>query len=185
MNDAPEKSPRTQLVLIFAIALASLAGAYLLFYLAAGGAPWATTNHGSFVEPPLTVADAGVRTRAGAAFETEGLWWLWVVPAGPCDMACEEALHQLRQLHVLLNRDAARVRRALLTGGVNTAGQQTRSLVERYPRLEVLSGNLEVLEKGIYVVDPIGNLVFHYPLQDAGEPVLDDLERLLKVSQIG
>ncbi|MCZ6712295.1 MAG: hypothetical protein O7B25_18175 [Gammaproteobacteria bacterium] len=38
---------------------------------------------------------------------------------------------------------------------------------------------------GAYVVDPLGNLVLWYPLADAGEPVLDDLKVLLKVSQIG
>ena len=35
------------------------------------------------------------------------------------------------------------------------------------------------------VVDPLGNLVMHYPLEAAGKPVLEDLQRLLKVSQIG
>ena len=41
------------------------------------------------------------------------------------------------------------------------------------------------LKPGIFIVDPIGNLVFWYPISDAGKPVLDDLRRLLKLSQIG
>ena len=41
------------------------------------------------------------------------------------------------------------------------------------------------LEPGLYIVDPLGNLVLRYPLGAAGNSVLDDLKRLLKVSQIG
>lgn len=171
---------RAQLVLVLVIGLGSLGGAWLLFYLTAEGELWGTTNNGTFVEPPRTAAELGLRTASGARFETGGKWWLWVVAHGPCADACRHAVHQQRQLHVLLNRDAARVRRALLT-----SAPADPALLERYPRLEVLSGNLAELRRGVYVVDPLGNLVLYYPLQDAGEPVLDDLERLLKVSQIG
>lgn len=174
-------SSRLQLVLIVAVALTSLGGAYLLFYLARDGGLWSTTNRGEFVDPPVNAADLDLRTGSGASFDTGGTWWLWVVPAGPCGDPCRRALHQLRQLHVLLKEDAARVRRALVSG----SGEVDPALMETYPRLQVLSGNLGLLARGIYVIDPLGNLVFHYPLEDAGEPVLDDLERLLKVSQIG
>jgi hypothetical protein len=87
---------------------------------------------------------------------------------------------QVLQLHALLNKDAVRVRRAIVAETPVDA-----KLAQDYPRLAVLSGSLRGLATGIYVVDPLGNLVFHYPLADAGEPVLDDLKRLLKVSQIG
>jgi hypothetical protein len=174
-------SSRTQLVLIVVIALASVGGAYVLFLLAGEGGLWGTSNKGAFVDPPVTVADLGLRRRGGEAFEPGRTWWLWVVPQGECGDACRNALHQLRQLHVLLNRDSARVRRALVTERADAEA----ALVEHYPRLELLSGNLAALDRGIYVVDPLGNLVFHYALEDAGGPVLDDLKRLLKVSQIG
>src|SRR5690606_17321534 len=146
-------------------------GAWLLYYLAVHGGLWGTTNHGRFVEPPLTVAELDLQSAAGVPFATDGKWWLWVVTDGECGDACRHALHQLRQLHVLLNRDAPRVRRALVTDG----GDADPALLERYPQLKVLSGNLDRLEVGLYIVDPIGNVVLHYPMSDAGEPVLDDL----------
>lgn len=180
-SPSPTRPRRGQFALIVVVALVSLGGSYLLYYLASHGALWGTTNKGTFVDPPVTAADAAIRTDAGGAFETDGAWWLLVVPAGPCEQACESAVHQLRQLHVLLNRDASRVRRGLVTDD----GTAAAALTGRYPRLAVLSGNLAVLERGIYIVDPLGNLVLRYPLEDAGEPVLDDLKRLLKVSQIG
>jgi hypothetical protein len=180
-HPSPSAAPRTQLVLILVIAATSLGGAYLLFLLARDDGLWGTTNRGAFVEPPVTVAELNLRTGSGQTFETAGTWWLWVVPQGPCDEPCRSALHQLGKLHVLLNRDAARVRRALVTP--TAGGDAAQSSRDR--QLERLSGNLPALVRGVYIVDPIGNLVFHYSLEDAGEPVLDDLKRLLKVSQIG
>jgi hypothetical protein len=59
------------------------------------------------------------------------------------------------------------------------------SVLSDYPALQHLTGALTELEEGIYLVDPIGNLVLFYPLTDAGQPVLDDLKKLLKLSQIG
>jgi hypothetical protein len=58
-------------------------------------------------------------------------------------------------------------------------------LTALYPDLVFLIGQVEALAPGIYIVDPLGNLVFHYALDAAGKPVLQDLKRLLKVSQIG
>lgn len=181
MTKQANNAGRLQLILIVLVGLGSVGGAWLLYYLAVHGGLWGTTNHGRFVEPPLTVAELDLQSAAGAPFATDGKWWLWVVTDRECDDACQHALHQLRQLHVLLNREAPRVRRALVTRD----GAADPALLERYPQLEVLSGNLAGLEVGLYIVDPIGNLVLHYPMSDAGEPVLDDLERLLKASQIG
>ncbi|HEX7034702.1 MAG TPA: hypothetical protein VF210_02955 [Pseudomonadales bacterium] len=181
MTKQTNDAARVQLMLIVLVGLGSLGGAWLLYWLAVQGGVWGSTNNGRFVEPPLTVAELDLRSADGAPFATDGKWWLWVVTDGECADACRHAVHQLRQLHVLLNRDASRVRRALVTGG----GEADPALLERYPQLEVLSGNLARLEVGLYIVDPIGNLVLHYPMSDAGEPVLDDLERLLEASHIG
>jgi hypothetical protein len=57
--------------------------------------------------------------------------------------------------------------------------------VAKYPGLRLLSGSGSPLAAGIYIVDPLGNLVLHYPVDASGKSVLTDLKRLLKVSQIG
>ncbi len=178
MTDVFQRN-RRQLLGMFAVALITLGGAYGLFYAAKQGGVWSTTNHGIFVEPPLTVADLGLSESAGRPMTEGQTWWLWVVVTDGCHADCEAALFQLRQLHVLLNKDADRVQRALVT----PAADQPAVMAD-YPRLQHLSGPV-ALDEGIYVIDPIGNLVFFYPLREAGEPVLDDLKRLLKLSQIG
>jgi cytochrome oxidase Cu insertion factor (SCO1/SenC/PrrC family) len=172
---------RTQLITILSIAVLSLGGSYGLYYLARQGEVWGTTNNGEFVTPPMTVRSLDIRDQQNQPVTEGGTWWLWVVSPGSCEEECDQALHQLRQLHALLNKDANRVRRALVQSGTPDSLQ----IAERYPKLNFLSGRLQELQPGVYIVDPIGNLVFRYPFADAGKPVLEDLKKLLKVSQIG
>ena len=180
MTDATKKNRRL-LLAMFGIAFLTLGGSYLLFYNAQEGGVWGTTNKGAFVDPPMTVAELGLSDNGGQLV-TEGItWWLFVVaPEGCAADACADAVHQLRQLHVLLNKDADRLQRALVTRrGVSPA------LLGDYPGVNHLTGEQMTLSEGIYIVDPIGNLVLFYPLSDAGKPVLTDLKKLLKLSQIG
>lgn len=174
-------SPRKQIIAIVLIAAASLGGSMLVFHSARESGVWGTTNYGTFVSPALTVRDLDLRDGMGLPVTETVTWYLWVVTGDVCDEACRNALHQLRQLHVLLNRDAARVQRALVTA----TGRHDAELAETYPRLAFLRADLAALATGIYIVDPLGNLVLYYPMSDAGKPVLEDLKRLLKVSQIG
>ena len=179
MTDSTQRN-RKQLLGMFAVGFLTLGAAYVLFYSVQQGGVWSTTNNGTFVEPPLTVAELGLADDQGRQIIEGKTWWLWVVAPRGCALDCKAALHQLRQLHVLLNKDADRVQRALVTPDALPP-----AVMEEYPRLNYLSGSPVALDEGIYVVDPIGNLVFFYPLADAGKAVLDDLKRLLKLSQIG
>jgi len=184
-NQAKRRN-RVQLVAIVAVALISLGGSYALFYAARSGDLWGTTNRGAFVSPPVTVMELDIRDVDGQPLAEGETWWLWVVSDGPCDPACDAALHQLRQLHVLLNKDASRVRRALVRAdGEGVQASLDEALRTNYPQLQLLTGDLTRVAPGVYIVDPIGNLVFHYDIVDAGKPVLEDLKKLLKVSQIG
>ncbi len=184
-EQAARAKNRFLLGVMFTIAAVTIAGSYVLFFAAKEGSLWGTTNQGQFVQPAPVAADLDLRDSATARspFATEGVWWLWVVPQGNCDQPCEQALHMLRPLQALLNKDAGRVQRALLT----TASTAERAaFAERYPRLKFFSGaGVAGLTRGVYLVDPIGNLVLRYDFHQAGEPVLKDLKRLLKVSRIG
>jgi hypothetical protein len=190
MTDNPMNGPdkpaastvrnRRMLLAMFAIAFLTLGGSYVLFYSAREGGVWGTTNKGAFVDPPVSVSDLGLSRADGTLLTEGGTWWLWVVTEGECQESCAHAVHQLRQLHILLNKDSDRVQRALVTSPDRAPG-----LLLEYPGVTHLTGALESLTEGIYIVDPIGNLVLHYPLDDAGKPVLTDLKKLLKLSQIG
>lgn len=178
---ATQRRNRIMLVAIFAIAMTSLALSYFLFFSARDGGVWATTNEGDWVRPALSVADLPLQSSSGETVAPRPFWDLWVVSGGACDAACDQAVHEMRQLHVLLNKEADRVRRALVADDAASA-----TLREPFPNLARWRlTERSALTPGIYVVDPIGNLVFRYPLTSPGKPVLKDLKRLLKVSQIG
>ena len=124
------RSNRLQLIVMLVIASASLGGSYLLFFQARDGNLWGTTNQGQWVEPAIKAADLTLVDAQGAAIVPEPLWGLWVVAAQGCDQLCGKAVHEMRQLHILLSKDADRVRRALIAPGAGTA-----SLAEPYPKL--------------------------------------------------
>ncbi len=173
---------RVQVVmLLVALPLVSVGAAYILFYLAGQETLLQSTNQGEFVQPPVEVAALRLEGPDGEMMTEGGTWWIWMVTE-ECEAACEETLFQLRQVHVLLNKDAGRVQRGLVAE--NAATYQRVS--ERFPALHFLrSANPAVLARGVYIVDPIGNVVLRYPPHTEPKPLLDDLKRLLKVSQIG
>lgn len=166
-----------QLTLILIIATLSLGGSYLLFFLAQNGSGWGTTNNGAFVEPPLNIADIGWQDSKGINVPTSGDWWLWTVSEN-CAEDCAKALKNLQATHILLNREAKRVRRAFS----NYSGNFTP---ENQPDLKIINTVNQPVPQGIYIIDPNGNLVFRYAIVTNPKDILQDLKRLLKVSQIG
>lgn len=176
-NDSPSPKGRRQLAIILVMAVFSLGGSYALFFSAQGGSGWGTTNQGAFVQPLTTTEQLGWKTAEQAPLTTSGQWWLWTV-ADQCDDVCAGALQKLRAAHILLNREAKRVRRGLTTA-------ESFVVPEDQPDLVRILTPLQRVQDGIYIVDPNGNLVFFYPIDINPKLLLKDLKRLLKVSQIG
>jgi cytochrome oxidase Cu insertion factor (SCO1/SenC/PrrC family) len=87
-------------------------------------------------------------------------------------------LQKLRAAHILLNREAKRVRRGVTTSPAFVVPEDQPDL----QRIVTPNGDMD---EGIYIVDPNGNLVFFYPLDINPKLLLADLKKLLKVSQIG
>lgn len=174
---------RLMLVGLFAMVFVPLVAAFMLYQSSRSSAPWSTTNRGALMNPIVAVADLGLTANDSAAsLNASGSWWLVTVADGACDNDCQRALHQLRQLHVLLGRDASRVKRGLVELG---ATQANASLLQTYAELGGFVGPIHALPAGVYIIDPLGNIVLRYPYADAGKPVLEDLKQLLKVSHIG
>jgi cytochrome oxidase Cu insertion factor (SCO1/SenC/PrrC family) len=182
--DQRDSTPRSKrpFYLLWLVAVGSLGSAYLLFYLAVSSGLWGTTNHGSFVQPAITATDLDLRHGRAAQtmpFQNGGSWWLWFVTGQDCAAQCEADLAALRAAHLLLNRNALRVQRALVTLVPVSGAPVDEALVHLW------SAGVGRLPVGIYIVDPNGNLVLHYPPGPKPEHVLEDIKKLLKVSQIG
>ena len=170
------------LVGLFAIAIVPLVGAFWLYESSRSAKPWGTTNRGELLDPIVSVSELHLIADDGStSMLNSGLWWLVTVSRDGCGAECQAAVHQLRQLHILLGRDASRVKRSL----IELDGTRVDSSLSQYPELTRFNGESPALRPGVYIVDPLGNLVLRYDYGDAGKSVLQDLKQLLKVSHIG
>jgi hypothetical protein len=146
--------------------------------------PAGSTAHGVLIQPPVPLAN-------GEVFQDK--WTLLYVAEGGCDPACVNALYIARQTRLLLNKDMQRVNRVLLsTGPVDRA-----VLESRHPGVLLLDaaspaadGVLRAIPaqqraNGLFIVDPLGNLVMRYDARENPKGLLDDLKKLLKLSHIG
>jgi hypothetical protein len=109
-------------------------------------------------------------------------------------------LSGLRQVWLALGEDRGRIRRLWLVQAdtppadaaaitatdpgvtVALAGSDAADFVREF---RPPGGQPDTPAGGIYVVDPLGNLVLYYPADGRMSAVLKDLQRLLKVSRIG
>lgn len=170
------KRTRLQLIGIMMVGFISLGGSYAVFYYAQSGASWGTTNNGAFVTPSTSTEQLGWQLEGDANY-----WWLWVV-ADLCAQDCQKTVKDLRAVHMLLNRQADRVRRSYTW--LDT--QVEMDWMDEFPQMtQVTVTDRTKTPPGVYIVDPNGNLVLFYPLPAEPKPILQDLKKLLKVSQIG
>jgi hypothetical protein len=146
--------------------------------------PAGSTAHGVLIQPPVPLAN-------GEVFQDN--WTLLYVAEGGCDPACVNALYIARQTRLLLNKDMQRVNRVLLS-----TGPVDRALLEsRHPGVVLLEtsspageGVLRAIPasqrtNGLFIVDPLGNLVMRYDARENPKGLLEDLKKLLKLSHIG
>lgn len=162
-----------------------------LYYGGTAFQPEGRTNHGALLEPIVNVHEALPNSRAQGL--SDGEWLLIYRNIGACEAACEKALHRLRQSHLMLGKDMDRVQRVFLHGDTPP---DTVFIVERHQGLITLQdrewSNLLAAKRpenlsagGLFLVDPLGNLVMYFaPEIDPGDMV-DDIEHLLGLSRIG
>jgi hypothetical protein len=177
------------MVLIFA---APVALSYFWYFVVqpAGG-----RSYGTLLDVhPLPAATLRTLDGAPASLATfQGKWLLVAEDGGACGAECEAKLYAMRQVRAALGHDDLRVERVLL---LEDAEPLDAALQQRYAGthfLRLQDGPLRSAftpESGqprahLWVVDPLGNLVLRYPQNPDLKRMLKDMERLLKVSQIG
>ena len=107
--------------------------------------------------------------------------------------ACKEALYRTRQVRRALGKEMSRVQRFFIA----TAGApNTGFLAADHPGILVLTEGLEsrdavlatlgnFAEGDVFIADPLGNVVLRFPAGTAMKDMHQDLQLLLKASQIG
>lgn len=191
MTKQKDPAGRVQLFLISLAFFGPLILATWLYFNGGGFRPEGKTNHGELLEPMVNIGEA----LPGASIHdhNDGHWLLVYSNGGPCDEVCEYALLTLRQSRLMLGQEMDRLLRVFLHG---ESLPDTVFLADQHAGLITLrDGNFSgLLEKqrpaglkagGYFLIDPLGNLVMYFkPDIDPGEMV-EDIERLLKLSRIG
>jgi hypothetical protein len=197
------KHDRRQRRLLIGLSLLFFAPLALSFYLYYGNAGWRPgghVNHGDLVQPPrvlpalaLPLADSGT-TRADFL---QHKWTLLYVGAGACPALCRARLYDTRQVRLALNRDMDRVQRVFVASGdcdlqflhaEHPDLITVRATAAAEPLLDVLSAGAGASAQNaerVYVIDPLGNLMMSYAADAKPKGMLEDMKRLLGLSQVG
>jgi hypothetical protein len=161
--------------------LLPLALAFWVYY----GTDWRpvkTVNHGELIHParPLP-AYAGLPPDL---FHHK--WTLVYIGDGQCDDNCRKALVVMRQTRLSLNNEMGRVERVFLATGECCAQQPD------HPGLKVLAAPpdlgifpADARAQTLFIVDPLGNLMMRFDVQQDPKGLLQDLKKLLTLSHIG
>ena len=203
MNTEPQHPPslfwyRVKLLALIAVFLSPFIGGWLAFYVFELRP--SSGNYGTLVQPvrkidwpPLETVD-GRRIEAGF-----GRKWTFVLIAGDrCTELCRDNLYYMRQIRILLGRDTQRLQNLLLSA--ETLDGEMREFLRDYPQFAVVESfrdrgfyrqfELDGVEPvgaapRMYLVDPDQNLMMYYPAKNDHDRILEDLKKLMKLSQIG
>lgn len=146
-----------------------------------------------FAEPetlplmPLTTPDGGRTADDWARYR----WSLIYARITPCEGACFGHLQRLTQVYLALGGERDRVQRVLLAvGSLDDFSRDPELLIGRLDvpasaALVELLGKERLRGGRYFVVDPLGNVILSYPPDADQRRLLEDLERLLKVSRVG
>ena len=154
--------------------------------------PSGSTNHGRLIDPVINLEEAlsgssPILTATGAP------WRLLYANEASCDESCRDALHRLRQIRLMLGKDMDRVGRIFLHG---ESQPDNAALLEPHPGLITMSDKAlgKTLDEsrpqdlpagGIYLVDPLDNLIMYFSPDIVPRDMADDLKHLLRLSRIG
>jgi len=181
--------------LLAAIYLVPLALAFFAYY-GTGWRPAGHVNHGTLITPPRPLPSLALPQAGGAQASQltfRGLWTLVYIGAGGCDADCEQALLVMRQTRLGLNYNMSRVARVFLVSG----GCCERALAAADPGLLVVDASGAAgapllvsfpaagREHAVFIVDPLGNLMMSYDARSNPHGLLEDLDKLLRLSHIG
>jgi cytochrome oxidase Cu insertion factor (SCO1/SenC/PrrC family) len=181
---------RLRLLAIMAIFALPIAASMLAYHFLR---PEATANYGELLAQPARITTTEFVRIDGSAFRFEELRGKWVLIAsdsGACPEACTAKLLLMRQVRLMLGRNAARVVRVFVADDTRPMAPGTLEPYEGTIAITPPAGmsppTAAVNDRAhYYLVDPLGNVMMRFPANADPRRMLKDLERLLKASQIG
>lgn len=162
-----------------------------------------TTNHGQLIQPPRNLYDLNLMDTNGGPLQQpfHRHWLLLYISPTTCGQGCEKNLYYMRQIWKATNKNAYRVQRAILTFAGNPSDAKLNQLLagdyrgtvhviaDKQQFTQVMAGlpstDLALNGGYLYLVDPLGNIMMAYAPDVNPSGIFKDLEKLLKISQIG
>jgi cytochrome oxidase Cu insertion factor (SCO1/SenC/PrrC family) len=141
-------------------------------------------NHGKLINPPFPISELQIDH-----LQQRGKWLMLLFNPGSCTTTCQQDLYQMRQIRIAMGADMDRLQRIILTDQT-VDPQLTKLLQTEFAGTSHLVVNpkhaVQILQKyTLYLVDPHGNIMMSYQSNANPKDIFKDLQRLLKVSQIG
>ena len=189
---------RRQLIMMITLFLVPPIAAWLAWQYLGEHGVGVTTNNGTLVSPARPLTIQGLTGPDGSPLslsELRGRWLYVVYGNNGCPEACQQQLYVTRQARIAVNKDIPRVRRLLVLDDSPDRALASK-LAEEHEDLVIAIGMPEALRSEFrgetfntdggqfFLVDPLGNLMF-YPSDAVPRGVLRDLQKLLKISQVG
>jgi len=200
-DETQVRRSRTQLVLIFALFLLPPAAAWVAWKLMGQAGVESTTNAGTLVAPARPLSLSGLWRSDGSAWQDadmRGRWTYVMFADGDCADACRQQLYLTRQIRLAMSKDIPRVQRLLVLSqppAPALAGQLASEHADlHWVVRDAGADDLMRRFRGdgfapqgdqYFLVDPLGNLMMFYDLTVPAKGVMKDLQKLLKISQIG
>jgi cytochrome oxidase Cu insertion factor (SCO1/SenC/PrrC family) len=130
-----------------------------------------------------------------------GKWSLVYLSSDQCLSICQQRLIMLQNLRVSTGSNAERIRVILAMKNpenkvnsnelVNGLDWKNIQLLSRYDIKPENDNDIQArkylsdLDTGVYLIDPLGNLMMKYTLNIESAGIMQDLKRLLRYSRIG
>lgn len=201
MNDEDSRGlwwHRAKFLALIVVFLSPFIGGWMALYvfdIRPGGG-----NYGTLVTPVKKLDWPTLTTHDGQVHQNGfGRKWTLLLFAGDgCAELCRSNLFYMRQMRILLGRDTLRLQNVLVSA--RPLSEETKTYLREFPNLEVVENNRDpqlyrqfqlpgLGEVGstpmLYLVDPEQNLMMYYPAENDQDRVLEDIKKLLKISQIG
>ncbi|TSA50216.1 MAG: hypothetical protein D4R48_01935 [Nitrosomonadales bacterium] len=194
--DSPKKSRVTLLLLLGLFVLPILVVLTMYqFSMRPGGA-----SHGELVRPPRPLHFSPLMTWQNKLFPEDGLhekWSLLYVTPAICSESCVAQVRMMRQIHAALGKEMGRVQRIVLAAE-SSQPDQLDAMQRDYPDLIILAKPARAVAQiadqlrmpaqadgSLYLIDPLGNVMMHYPPAADPNGIRKDMSRLLSYSWAG
>ena len=184
-SDAARTRGRLMLIAVFVLFFGSALGAGVLRL--AGWMPPGLKNHGTLLQPPVDLRQSPPRRADGGPYAWNPAARTWRIlaaaPESGCGADCAQVLAQLDKVWRLFGHNADRVQ-VLWLGALPAAApplpelvplQEDAALRAALPQAAAPSG------VSLYVVDPNGFVILHYPPGADPAGLREDVARLLKL----